>query len=179
MEKGREQGLLHIYCGDGKGKTTAATGLAVRAAGCGMKILFVRFLKNENSGELRILDSIPGIEVLRPSRSFGFYDTLSEKEKTELHRVYGILWREIVEKVESGSYHMLVMDEFTWAYSMEIVKREESVRFLESRPQNLEVVLTGRDPAAELLEMADYVSEIEKRKHPFDRGVCARRGIEY
>ena len=70
-ERWMESGMIHIYCGDGKGKTTAATGLAVRAAGCGLKVLFVRFLKNENSGELRILDIIPEIEVMHMTKSSG------------------------------------------------------------------------------------------------------------
>lgn len=77
------QGMIHIYCGDGKGKTTAATGLAVRAAGSGMKVLFARFLKNENSAELCVLDQIPGIEVIHLPKSYGFYNTQSEEEKFE------------------------------------------------------------------------------------------------
>ena len=80
-----ERGLIHIYCGDGKGKTSSAVGLAVRAAGCKKKVLFARFLKNENSGELNILDSISDIEVLHLEKSYGFYKTLTEKEKKEVN----------------------------------------------------------------------------------------------
>lgn len=172
-----EQGLLHMYCGDGKGKTTAATGLAVRAAGCGMKVLFARFLKNEKSGELRILDEIPEIEVMHLKKSFGFFYTLSEEEKQEVRQTYGQLWREIIRKTEEGSYDMLVLDEFTSAYLFELIDQEEAVRFLKNR--NMEIVLTGRDPAPEIVELADYVSEIQKVKHPFDRGIQARYGIEF
>ena len=78
-----ESGLIHIYCGDGKGKTSAAAGLAIRAAGRGKKILFVRFLKNENSGELKILDKIPEIDVVYPEKSYGFYSSLSGEQKKE------------------------------------------------------------------------------------------------
>ena len=78
------KGLIHIYCGDGKGKTSAAIGLAVRAAGSGMKVLFARFLKNEQSGELKILDWIPEIEVLHLERSYGFFRTLTDQEKEEV-----------------------------------------------------------------------------------------------
>ena len=75
------QGLIHIYCGDGKGKTSAATGLAIRAAGTGMKVLFARFLKNEHSGELKVLDAVPEIEVMHLEKSYGFFSTLSDREK--------------------------------------------------------------------------------------------------
>ena len=85
------QGMIQIYCGDGKGKTTAATGLAVRAAGSGMKVLFARFLKNENSAELCVLDQIPGIEVIHLPKSYGFYNTQSEEEKAETKQMYGEL----------------------------------------------------------------------------------------
>ena len=87
------QGMIHIYCGDGKGKTTAATGLAVRAAGSGMKVLFARFLKNENSAELCVLDQIPGIEVIHLPKSYGFYNTQSEEEKAETKQMYEELWK--------------------------------------------------------------------------------------
>lgn len=179
VEDMKEKGLLHIYCGDGKGKTTAATGLAVRAAGSGMKVLFVRFLKNEESGELAILDRIPEIEVIHLEKSFGFFRTLSAGEQKECIRVYKELWESAVRKIRDGSYDMLVLDEFAAAYHYGMIEKESALEFFHHRPQNLEVILTGRNPAQELIEIADYVSEIQNRKHPFDRGIRARRGIEY
>ena len=174
-----KQGLIHIYCGDGKGKTSAATGLAVRAAGCGMKVLFARFLKNEESGELNILDTIPEIKVIHLKRSYGFYNTLSEREKEEVRQMYGKLWLDIKEQICSGVYDVLVMDEFMAAYNYRLIPNEEAITFLREKPEGLEIVLTGRDPDERLVELADYVSEIRKVKHPFDRGVRARKGIEY
>lgn len=174
-----DTGLIHIYCGEGKGKTTAAVGLAVRAAGCGMKVLFARFLKNENSGELKVLDAIPEIEVLHLDKSYGFYWTLSDREKDEVRNMYGQLWKRILEEVSEGVYSMLVMDEFMAVYSYEFIPHDEAMEFLRCRPEGLEVVLTGRDPAAELLELADYVSDIQKVRHPFDKNMDARRGIEF
>lgn len=94
------QGMIQIYCGDGKGKTTAATGLAVRAAGSGMKVLFARFLKNENSAELCVLDQIPGIEVIHLPKSYGFYNTQSEEEKAETKQMYGELWRYALDRAK-------------------------------------------------------------------------------
>jgi len=171
--------LLHIYCGAGKGKTTAATGLAVRAAGSSMRVLFARFLKNEFSGELKILDQIPEIEVLHLEKSYGFFKTLSEKEQEEVREMYGRLWNSIQRKISTGDYDMLVIDEFMAAYRYGLIPNEEAVQFLKDRPDNLEVVLTGRDPSDELLELADYISEIKMVRHPFEKGIRARKGIEY
>lgn len=171
--------MIHIYCGDGKGKTTAAIGLAVRAAGCGMKVLFARFLKNEDSGELRVLDSVPEIEVLHLKRSYGFFNTLSEETKAEVRQMYGELWDRIRKKVSGGQFQMLVIDEFMAAYRYELIDRVDAIEFLEGKPEALEVVLTGRDPSLKLISLADYVSEIQKVKHPFDQGILARRGVEY
>lgn len=174
-----DRGLVHIYCGDGKGKTTAATGLAVRAAGCGKKVLFARFLKNENSGELRVLEQIPEIDVMHPEQSHGFYWTLDEGQKAKAREVYRRFWDAIQGKIRAGGYFMLVMDEFMAAYRYGFIPSEEALELLKENPQGLEIILTGRDPAEELAALADYVSEISKVKHPFDRGIRARRGIEY
>ena len=176
-------GMIHIYCGDGKGKTSAAIGLAVRAAGCGMNVIFARFLKTEDSGELRVLDAVPEIRVLHLERSYGFFHTLTEQEKGEVREMYAALWARIRAELSQGRqgepYRVLVMDEFMAAWNYGIIPREEALGFLAGKPEELEVVLTGRNPAEELVSLADYVSEIRKRKHPFDRGVPARRGIEY
>ena len=99
-----EQGLIHIYCGDGKGKTSAAIGLAVRAAGSGLKVLFTRFLKNESSGELAILDDISQIKVLHLEKSYGFFKNLSEEKKQEVRETYLRLWRAIELEILTGRY---------------------------------------------------------------------------
>ena len=174
-----EKGLVHIYCGDGKGKTSAAIGLAVRAAGNGMKVLFTRFLKTEDSGELKILDQISGIEVIHLKKSFGFYKTLSEQEKKEMSEMYFRLWKEILVDVRKEEYDVLVMDEFMAAYNYGLIPNEDAITFLKEKPEKMEIVLTGRNPDMQLIELADYVSEIKKRKRPFDRGIYARKGIEY
>lgn len=173
------RGMIHIYCGDGKGKTTAATGLAVRAAGAGMQVLFARFLKNENSGELRILDQIPEIEVLHLEKSYGFYRTLSDSDKAKMTAMYRKLWQNIEEKITSGAYDMLVTDELMAAYNYGILEQESVHRFLENKPEKLEIVMTGRNPSERLMELSDYISEIKKVRHPFDQQVTARKGIEF
>ena len=173
------QGLIHIYCGDGKGKTSAAVGLAVRAAGRGEKVLFARFLKNEDSGELNVLDAIPEIDVIHLDKVYGFFYRLNEEEKEEARKTYGDLWKKILQRISDEAYGVLVMDEFMAAWQYGLIPREEALSFLKEKPDSLEVVLTGRDPDDRLVELADYVSEIHKVKHPFDRGIRAREGIEY
>lgn len=174
-----ERGFIQVYCGDGKGKTTAATGLAIRAAGTGMNVLFVRFLKNENSGELVVLDQIPGIDVIHLNQDFGFVFRMTEEEKQEAKKVYSNLWREATKRAVEENYDMLVIDEFMAAYRYGFIDHDQALTFLKNRPEKLEVVLTGRDPAPEIQELADYISEIKKIKHPFERGIPARKGIEF
>ena len=157
-----EQGLIHIYCGDGKGKTSAAIGLAVRAAGSGLKVLFTRFLKNESSGELAILDDISQIKVLHLEKSYGFFKNLSEEKKQEVRETYLQLWRAIELEILTGRYDVLVIDEFMAAYKYDLIPKEEAIEFLEKKPKELEIVLTGRNPDEKLVELADYVSEIKK-----------------
>lgn len=154
-------------------------GLQFAAAGSGMRVLFARFLKNEFSGELKILDQIPEIEVLHLEKSYGFFKTLSEKEQEEVREMYGRLWNTIRGKISTGDYDMLVIDEFMAAYRYGLIPNEEAVQFLKDRPDNLEVVLTGRDPSDEILELADYISEVKMVRHPFEKGIRARKGIEY
>ncbi|MEI3176632.1 MULTISPECIES: cob(I)yrinic acid a,c-diamide adenosyltransferase [unclassified Candidatus Paralachnospira] len=176
------KGLIQIYCGEGKGKTTAAIGQAVRSAGCGLSVVFVRFLKTDCSGELTSLERIPGIRLIPCERNFGFFWNMTEEEKKEAASVYQAMLeqaeRAAVRSAETKDT-VLVMDEIIATYGHGLVDREKFLEFLKNRPENLEVVMTGRDPAPELTELADYVSEIRKVKHPFDRGIHARKGIEF
>ena len=117
------------------------------------------------------------IDVALPAQSFGFVWTLSDAEKVQMREVYAAFWRELAERAEG--YDVFVADELLDAINLGLVDLAGTVAWLRRRPVGLEVVLTGRDPAPELVELADYVSEVQKVKHPFDRGVAARRGIEY
>ena len=173
--------MIQIYCGDGKGKSTAAAGLALRCAGYGNKVLFVRFFKNDSSGELKGLKSMPEIELLSPQKSFGFYWNLSEQEKVELKQVCRDCLGEVEKKrkEEIGGYKMLVLDEIMAVMKYEIITVNEMLEFLKRMPKDMEVVMTGRNPDPRLVEAADYVSEIRKIKHPYDRGIGARKGIEF
>ncbi len=173
-----KQSCIHIYCGDGKGKSTAAMGLALRAAGSGEKVLVTQFLKDGTSSELKILREIPGVQVLTCDKKFGFFWNMTEEQKIQAKNAYEELFEKAVQTARQENIFLLVMDEFIAAYNHGMIDQKKALAFLKEKPENLEVVLTGRDPAPELLEIADYVSEIQKKKHPFDQGLPARRGIE-
>ena len=170
------EGLLHVYTGNGKGKSTAAIGLAVRCAGSGQKVLYTQFLKSDDSCELKVLEDIENICLLRCEKCFGFTFQMTEEVKKAAKIFYTEHFRKVIARIEE--YRLLVLDELVTAYGAEVIDRELVLDFLKSRPEGLEIVLTGRGAVPELMEMADYVSEIKKIKHPFDRGVGARMGIE-
>ncbi|GLC79151.1 cob(I)yrinic acid a,c-diamide adenosyltransferase [Lacrimispora brassicae] len=170
---------IHIYCGDGKGKTTASIGLAVRACGCGKNVLITRFLKTDHSGEVSALAGLSGITVMPCEQSFGFFSRMSPEQKKEAGIYYSRLLETTLNKAVTENFDLLVLDEIMAVCNFSLVEEKRVLEFLSSRPEGLEVVLTGREPSEKLVEMADYVSEIRKIKHPFDRGIPARRGIEY
>lgn len=171
-------GLIHIYCGDGKGKTTAAVGLAVRCSGRGNKVLLVQFLKSRDSGELYSLAKLPDIEVMRGKESKKFTFQMNEEEKHALLIEHNKMFEQVLAKIKNGGYSLLILDEVIGALNAKVFEMPKLIEFLRHKPENLEVVLTGRNPAPELVEIADYVSEMRKVKHPMDRGIMAREGIE-
>lgn len=171
-------GLIHIYCGDGKGKTTAAVGLAVRCAGSGNKVLLVQFLKSRDSGELYSLAKLPDIEVMRGKESKKFTFQMNEEEKHALLIEHNKMFEQVLAKIKNGGYSLLILDEVIGALNAKVFEMPKLIEFLRHKPENLEVVLTGRNPAPELVEIADYVSEMRKVKHPMDKGIMAREGIE-
>ncbi len=171
-------GLVHIYCGDGKGKTTAAVGLAVRCAGRGNKVLLVQFLKSRDSGELYSLAKLPDIELMRGKESKKFTFQMNSEEKHALLLEHNKMFEQVLAKIKTGSYALLILDEVIGAVNAKVFDINLLIEFLRNKPENLEVVMTGRNPAPELVEIADYVSEVRKVKHPMDIGIMAREGIE-
>jgi cob(I)alamin adenosyltransferase len=170
-------GLVHIYCGDGKGKTTACVGLSVRAAGSGMKVLFVQFFKNGNSSEIKVLKSIDNIECLHAEKPCGRFSNMSDEQKMQAKDDFENLLNTAIEK--SKDVDMVVFDEAISTYNYNMIDKQQFIDFIKNHRQHLEIVLSGRDPSDELLSIADYVSEIRKIKHPFDEGMKARKGIEF
>ena len=172
-------GLLHIYCGDGKGKTTAALGLAVRAAGAGMRVHIIQLLKGSDTSELSVLRSIPGITLERCDKNYGFVWNMTDEDKRAITQCHNSLLDKGYSLVRSGAADMLIIDEFNAAYRNGLLDREQAEGFLTEKPGSAELVITGRDPAQIFLDHADYVSEIRCIKHPYTQGINARRGIEF
>ncbi len=178
IEKIREQlGLIHIYCGDGKGKTTASAGLAVRARGRGLNVLLTQFLKSGTSGELEPLRSL-GVEIISGSYSQKFVFMMNDEEKAETRRLCESQFHEATARSREG-IDLLILDEVMGAIATGMLEEQEVIGFLQAKPPNLEVVLTGRDPSQALIDLADYVSEVVMRKHPYETsGLIGRVGIE-
>ncbi len=168
-------GLLHIYCGDGKGKTTASLGLALRAAGAGMKVCFVQFMKGGDTSELNTLHLIPNITVIRCDRDYPFSQNMTEADKTEIAECHCRLLSEAF----GGGYDMIILDEFNSAYRYGLMDREAAKEFILNGKSSAEIILTGREPEDTFVNAADYISEIKCVKHPFEKGITARKGIEY
>ena len=155
------KGLVHIYCGDGKGKTTAAIGLAVRCAGGGGRVLFVSFLKDNKSGERNALKN-----------------TENEKEKKCYNKYCADVLSDVSEKASKGIYNMLVLDEIIPAMNNDIIPENYVLDIIKERPDDLEIILTGRNPSENIMDSADYITEMKKIKHPYDKGITARKYIE-
>ena len=172
----KEKGCIHIYCGDGKGKTTAAAGLALRAAGNGFRVYFVQFLKDGTSGEAGILKTLPGVvwNVGFPVKKFTFQMNEEELEQTRK------ACRKLLEQTASRlkEFDVAVLDEVLYALRTGLLEEGQVLEFLKNRPEHTEVVLTGNYLTSALEDAADYVTEMKKIRHPYDRGTAARKGIE-
>lgn len=172
-----EKGLVQVYTGNGKGKTTAAFGQALRAQGAGLKVVVVQFLKEGTSGEVKALrEAIPEIAVF----SFGTGDFLLPSSSEEAHqeqcrKALDMVW----ETIRNNWTDVLVLDEICTVVKLGVVPEKAVLEILNSKPENMEVILTGRGATKEILEAADLVTEMQEIKHPYNSGQGARKGIEY
>ncbi len=171
--------MIHLYCGNGKGKTTASVGLALRWAGTGRKVYFFQFLKNGNSSEISILKNISGIilKSCTPCNKFTF--RMNDDEKKEVCRFHNEMLNEISDIIRNESDIMIVLDEFIGAYNKGMFDKELAENIIDMVNEKSEVILTGREPSDYFIGKADYVSEIKEIKHPYQKGITARYGIEY
>ncbi|MBI5599603.1 MAG: cob(I)yrinic acid a,c-diamide adenosyltransferase [Deltaproteobacteria bacterium] len=179
-EKGWKKGMVHVYTGDGKGKTTAAVGLAVRAAGCGLRVIFVQFFKldDDPSGEKEIFrKNIPSIELVRSNLRHPMF-TGKAADMEAIKRSVRDAFELARMRVGEG-FDIIVLDEIMGAINGGFIGLEDVVGFIDARPEGLEVVLTGRNAPAELVKRADYVTEFLDIKHPYAGGTGARKGIEF
>ena len=173
------QGLIHIYTGDGKGKTTAAVGLGLRAWGRGMKVLMVQFLKGLESGEQIAINKLGPDFVINHGESFKkFTWDMDEEELCYASNIQKGQLDYARKEVETGSWDILILDEIMAAITNKMIPLESVIEFVENKPEHLELVLTGRDAPNELIELADYVTKLQEIKHPMYKGIPARKGIE-
>lgn len=171
-------GMTHLYYGDGKGKTTAAVGLALRCLGAGKKVLFVQFLKNGVSCELAPMQKL-GITLWQADDTGKFTFQMNETERLRCCENCTNCMKNVMESALSGEYEAIFLDEVVDAVRLGMIKEELLFTLLKDKPAGLELVLTGHQPNTKLIEACDYVSDIRKVKHPFEKGIAARRGIEY
>lgn len=178
MENKKGTGLVHIYCGDGKGKTTTGMGLCARAAGFGFRVLIYQFMKDNSTSERKVLSLSENITIIDglPSEKFSFQ--MTPEEKAARRTYYGDQFRSVTAKAVREHYDVLFLDETIYTIRAGLLEEALVLDFLKNKPENLEVILTGQGPSDALIEAADYVSEIRKIKHPFDQGIPARKGIE-
>jgi len=175
------QGLTLVYTGNGKGKTTAAVGLTVRAAGNRMRVFFLQFIKGQwKSGEREILRGLPNVDLEVTGRGFTIEGLRNPRIPMEDHAAAAAHgWQVAQQIVREGEYDMIVLDEILGAVKAGLVPLEELLVLVKTKPPTLHLVLTGRGAPPELVEVADLVSEVQPIKHPFERGIKAQRGIEF
>jgi cob(I)alamin adenosyltransferase len=175
--KPTRQGIVQIFTGDGKGKTTAALGTALRALGHGLKVFVVVFMKGDYPyGEWEALSTFPGAKILR----FGFREfTDPNNIKPEEHEQAESALEAARQAMLSGEYDLVILDEVNIAAAWKLVDIEKVVRLIKDKPPQVELILTGRYADKQLIDLADLVTECVKIKHPYDRGTLARPGIEF
>lgn len=174
MVEKNSKGLVHVYTGDGKGKTTAALGLAMRAAGHDMRVIFIQFLKGQPSGEHLFVSKYHPFDIIQTSSG----DTFT-KPKEELEREVQLAFALAKQEILSGKYDLVVLDEVFVAVNQGLITVKDVLELLEEKPVSVELVMTGRKAPPEIVQRADFVTEMLMIKHPFNEGFSARRGIEY
>ena len=173
-----KDGLLQVYTGDGKGKTTAAFGLAFRAYGRGFKVAVVQFMKTWVTGEVQLAETLENFHIKRIDTSPKFTWEMNEAELEELRLEIRKGFEYVRNLVKENKYDLLVLDEINHIIIKEFVSKEEIIEFIDSKPNTLEIVMTGRNAPDWLMEKADLVTEMKCIKHPFEKGIPARVGIE-
>ena len=174
----KQTGLIHIYCGDGKGKTTTGMGLCARAAGYGYRVLIYQFMKDNSTSERSLLKLSENVTIVDGLAQEKFSFQMTPEEKRQHRAFYERQLQLVTQKAAEEHYDVLFLDEAIYTIGAGLLDEALLLDFLKNKPQQLEVILTGQGPSQALMDAADYVSEIRKIKHPFDRGMAARKGIE-
>ena len=169
------RGLIQVYTGDGKGKTTAALGLALRAVGQGMKVIIIQFIKGDcTCGEHLFTARYHPFGIVQLGTKSSFDQPFEElRPITEKTLVFA------EETILSGGYDMVILDEILFAVNKGLISTDQVLSLMSKKPEKVELILTGRGAPREVIEQADLVTEMVEVKHPFTKGTMARRGIEY
>jgi len=172
-----EKGLTQVYTGEGKGKTSAAFGLALRAIGRGLKVYVVQFIKGGfDYGELHIVDNLPNLKL----KAFGRGKFVTEMPPTDEDVKLAKEAFELAQKiVDSDEYDLVILDEINVALNLKLVAMNEVIHLIRNKPEHVELILTGRYAPPEIIEAADLVTEMKEIKHPYTHGIPPRKGIEY
>ncbi len=173
-----EKPLVHVYTGDGKGKTTSAFGLSARCAGSGYQVKIIQFLKTDDTGEIEFFKSADNVFVYRFETPHGFTCDMNEEELKELENQCDKAIKFAGLIVQGSECDMLVLDEIICAYNCGLVDEEKIKKIIEIN-NSCELVFTGRNAPNWLIEIADYVTEMKQIKHPYEKAVNARKGIEF
>lgn len=201
--------MIHLYSGEGRGKTSIAVGTAVRMAGAGKRIIFAQFMKGGVSSELKVLESLPNVEICRVSEEFPFYNQMSEEQKNRITICHNAILTHVMEqvqcyrKMDEGKQDaaggcmdgtgdgmitgraerepelLVVLDEITYPVSWALVDLSLVNSFLQELPESVELIMTGRNPSEQMIASSDYWSELSMKRHPYEKGINARRGVEY
>lgn len=178
MVTGNRQGLVQVYTGNGKGKTTAAWGQALRAIGHNQRVAVVRFLKSDGSGELQAAKLFsPDLQVFGHTSPYD--PRVDQRESVQLRRDSRANFELALQVLTSEQWDMVVLDEINMVLHYGFVSESEMMNLLEQRPQRVELILTGRHAPAWLIEKADLVTEMLEIKHPAERDIGPRIGVEY
>lgn len=175
-EEELSQGLVQIYTGDGKGKTTAALGLALRACGHGMKVYMIQFMKGDiNYGELAASQNLPNLKIVQFGRSTFVNRENPAKEDIDLAQL-ALEHANVI--IQEGEYDLVILDELNVAIDFKLVSIEDVIELIESKPKNVEIIITGRNAKSEIIDRAHLVTNMRKVKHYYDQGISARKGFE-
>jgi len=169
------RGLIQVYTGDGRGKTTAALGLALRAAGQGMKVIIIQFIKGDRTcGEHLFAAQYHPFDIIQLNTGDSFAQTLKELRSTT-KQSFALAEKTIL----GGGYDVVILDEIFVAVNKGLVSTDQILSLMSRKPESVELILTGRGAPKEIMEQADLVTEMVAIKHPFTKGITARRGMEY
>lgn len=174
-----KKGLVQVYTGNGKGKTTAALGQALRSVGRGLKVCMIQFLKGMPSGELNSVKRLePDFQIYRFEKERGFFWTLSDEEKQEVQREVAAAFEFAKKLLAEDKCDVLILDEIMAVLQNDLLPLEDVCGLIKNKPEHVELILTGRDAPPEIIELADLVTEMRAIKHYYEKGVPARKGIE-